>query len=228
MTPWSSSAARTHTTRSGDHTMGEWEDRMHRPVRHLAEQLKGIRAGTISAGFVETFRISWQGRSEPISRLATITHQQGRIVVTPFDRLLVPAIVKALVERGRTPMPSIRVASRSRCPPSAASSGPRSRDTSRDLASRPRWESVPPARRFASNLPPPAGAPSEPFKRPPTRRSRRSISSSRRSWRRWGRENAARAATEAAPCRINSRNVERPIRSEPVKESTIISQYIVK
>ena len=71
---------------------------MHRPVRHLAEQLKGIRAGTISAGFVETFRISWQGRSEPISRLATTTHQQGRIVVTPFDRLLVPAIVKALVE----------------------------------------------------------------------------------------------------------------------------------
>ena len=78
--------------------MGNWEDRLQRPVTHLAEQLKGIRGGTISAGFVETFRISWQGRSEAISRLATITHQKDRIVVTPFDRMMVPAIVKALVE----------------------------------------------------------------------------------------------------------------------------------
>jgi ribosome recycling factor len=76
--------------------MSDWKSRMNKPVRNLAEQLKGIRAGTLSPGFIETFRVPWQGGSEPISRLASIVPQQGRVVVTPFDRSMVTAIVKAL------------------------------------------------------------------------------------------------------------------------------------
>jgi ribosome recycling factor len=78
--------------------MGEWEVRMQKPVRHLAEALTGIRSGSLSASVVATFRISWQGGSSPIGQLATIRQERDRIVVAPFDRSLVPAIVRALQE----------------------------------------------------------------------------------------------------------------------------------
>ena len=78
--------------------MGEWEVRMQKPVRHLTEALTGIRLGSLSASVVATFRISWQGGSSPIGQLATIRQERDRIVVAPFDRSLVPAIVRALQE----------------------------------------------------------------------------------------------------------------------------------
>jgi ribosome recycling factor len=78
--------------------MGDWESRMNKPVRSLAEQLRGIRAGTLSPGFIETFRVPVHGSPAPIGHVASIAMQQGRIVITPFDRSLVPAIVKALTD----------------------------------------------------------------------------------------------------------------------------------
>ena len=78
--------------------MGDWKPRMHRTVRHLAEQLAGIRAGTLSVGFVETFRASLQGNSVAIGRMASVTGQGNRIVITPFDPSHVPAVVKALAD----------------------------------------------------------------------------------------------------------------------------------
>ena len=108
--------------------MGDWEDRLHKPVIHLADQLKGIRSGTIDAGFVETFRISWQGRA--VSRSAGWRRSLANRAGSWSRRSsgpMVPAVVKALSRRSRMPMPSIPLASRSRCPRSAASSGPRSR-----------------------------------------------------------------------------------------------------
>ena len=78
--------------------MGDWKPRMQKAVRHLAEQLAGIRAGTLSVGFVETFRVSLHGNSVAIGRMASVTSQGDRIVITPFDPANVPAIVKALAE----------------------------------------------------------------------------------------------------------------------------------
>jgi ribosome recycling factor len=78
--------------------MGDWKPRMHKTVRHLAEQLAGIRAGTLSVGFVETFRVSLHGNSVGIGRMASGTGQGDRILITPFDRANVPAVVKALSE----------------------------------------------------------------------------------------------------------------------------------
>lgn len=78
--------------------MGDWKSRMNRAVRHLSGQLDGIRPGTLSPGFIETFRVSIGGNRVPIARLAAITMQKDRIQVAPFDPGHVPAIVKALVE----------------------------------------------------------------------------------------------------------------------------------
>ena len=76
--------------------MNDWKPRMLKTVRHLAEQLSGIRAGTLSVGFVETFRVPLGGNSVAIGRMASVTGQGDRIVITPFDQAGVPAVVKAL------------------------------------------------------------------------------------------------------------------------------------
>ena len=78
--------------------MNDWKPRMDKTVRHLAGQLTGIRSGTISLGFIETVRADCHGNSVPIRRLGVIKQQGDRILVTPFDKADVPAVVKALTE----------------------------------------------------------------------------------------------------------------------------------
>ena len=76
--------------------MNDWKPRMQKAVRHLADQLMSIRPGTLSVGFVETFRVAVHGNSATLGKLAGVTSRGDRIVVTPFDPANVPAIVKAL------------------------------------------------------------------------------------------------------------------------------------
>ena len=76
--------------------MSDWKPRMQKAVRHLAEQLAGIRAGTLSVGFIETFQGSLHGDSVSLCKMAGVTSRGDRIVITPFDPSNVPAVVKAL------------------------------------------------------------------------------------------------------------------------------------
>jgi ribosome recycling factor len=78
--------------------MNDWKPRMQKTVHHLAEQLAGIRTGTISMGFIETVRVECQGSSVPIWHLGVIKQQGDRILVTPFDKGDVPSVVRALNE----------------------------------------------------------------------------------------------------------------------------------
>ncbi len=78
--------------------MNDWNSRMQKTVRHLAEQLASIRTGTISMGFIETVKVDCQGSSVPIRRLGVIKQQGDRFLVTPFNRADVPAVVTALGE----------------------------------------------------------------------------------------------------------------------------------
>jgi ribosome recycling factor len=78
--------------------MNDWKPRMQKTVSHLAEQLAGIRTGTISMGFIETVRVDCQGSSAPIRRLGVIKQQADRILITPFDKGNVHSVVRALVE----------------------------------------------------------------------------------------------------------------------------------
>jgi len=78
--------------------MNDRKPRMRKAARHIADQLAGIRPGTLSVGFIETFRVAVHGNSVAIGKLASVTSQGDRIVVTPFDRASVPAVVRALAE----------------------------------------------------------------------------------------------------------------------------------
>jgi ribosome recycling factor len=78
--------------------MYDWKISMEKTVRHLAEQLGGIRPETLSVGFLETFRVPAQGGTLALKRVAVIARQGERIVITPFDPTTVAAIVKALTD----------------------------------------------------------------------------------------------------------------------------------
>jgi ribosome recycling factor len=78
--------------------MNDWKPKMEKTVRRLAEQLQGIRPGTLSIGFVETFRVALGAQSVPLSRLAAVSNQGDRIAIRPFDPSNVPAVTRALTE----------------------------------------------------------------------------------------------------------------------------------
>ncbi len=76
--------------------MRDWKPKMERVTTHLAEQFRGIRSGTVSLGMIQTIRVDCQGKMVPINRLGTVKSQGDRILITPFDRENVSAIVKAM------------------------------------------------------------------------------------------------------------------------------------
>jgi ribosome recycling factor len=78
--------------------MHDWKPKMEKAARHLAEQLRGIRSGGVDLGLVKTIRVECHGRSIALDRLSALKIQGDRIVITPFDRAVVPAVVKALNE----------------------------------------------------------------------------------------------------------------------------------
>ncbi len=71
---------------------------MRKAVQHLADQLAGIRPGTLSVGFLETFRVPIQSNTVSVSKLGAIASQGDRLILTPFDPAHVHTIVKALTE----------------------------------------------------------------------------------------------------------------------------------
>jgi ribosome recycling factor len=76
--------------------MNDWKPKMEKAARHLAEQLAGIRTGTLSVGFIETFRAPLRGNRVAIGRMASVTGRADRIIITPFDPAHVQAVVKVL------------------------------------------------------------------------------------------------------------------------------------
>ena len=74
--------------------MHDWKPKMQKVARHFAEQIRGIRSGTISIGLIQTVRVD----SVPMNRLGAVKSQGDRILITPFDRAHVPSIVRALTE----------------------------------------------------------------------------------------------------------------------------------
>jgi ribosome recycling factor len=71
---------------------------MAQTVKLLAEQLRGVRTGSVDPGFVSSIKAVVQGNRVAINRLGSVRPQGDRILITPFDGANVGAIVKALTE----------------------------------------------------------------------------------------------------------------------------------
>jgi ribosome recycling factor len=78
--------------------MSTWQQKMAGPVKHLEDQLRGIRPGAMSVGFLETFRVPHQGSTVALAKVAAILPGKQTINIRPFDQALVPAIERTLLE----------------------------------------------------------------------------------------------------------------------------------
>jgi ribosome recycling factor len=67
--------------------MHDWRPKMRQATQHFADQLRGIRTGTISIGLIQTVRVDCQGALVPIQRLGSVKSQGDRILITPFRAL---------------------------------------------------------------------------------------------------------------------------------------------
>jgi ribosome recycling factor len=80
----------------------DWKEKMTKSVFYLEEQLRGIRPGTLSVGFIETFKVSYHGSPTPLGQLASFNQVKGQvgkpdqILVIPFDTTIVATVANSL------------------------------------------------------------------------------------------------------------------------------------
>jgi hypothetical protein len=72
----------THQSRQ-ERRMYDWKPKMQKIARHFAEQVHGIRTGTVDRGVIQAIRVDLQGNAVPIRRLGVIKLQGDR---TQCDR----------------------------------------------------------------------------------------------------------------------------------------------
>jgi len=77
------------------------EQRMHKSVDALKEELKRMRTGRAHAGLLESVRVEYYGTQVPVKQTANITVEDARtLVVTPWEKNMVSAVEKAILNAG--------------------------------------------------------------------------------------------------------------------------------
>jgi len=76
----------------------EADQRMHRGVDALKEEMRKLRTGRAHAGLLEHVMVEYYGTNVPIKQTASISVEDARtLVVTPWEKNIVAAVEKALV-----------------------------------------------------------------------------------------------------------------------------------
>lgn len=81
-------------------------DRMQKCVAALRNDLKKLRTGRAHASLIEHLKVDYYGADTPLAQVARITVEDARtLVVTPFDKGMVPNVEKAILKSdlGLTP-----------------------------------------------------------------------------------------------------------------------------
>lgn len=75
------------------------EDRMHKGVDALRREYATIRAGHANPSVLDKIMVEYYGAPTPISQLANISVPEARmLVISPWDRTVLPAIEKAIMK----------------------------------------------------------------------------------------------------------------------------------
>jgi ribosome recycling factor len=75
------------------------EARMRKSVEALGAAFNKIRTGRAHPSLLDTVRVSYYGNEVPLSQAANITVEDARmLVVTPWERSMVPEIEKAIMK----------------------------------------------------------------------------------------------------------------------------------
>jgi len=79
----------------------ESEQRMHRAIEAVKEEMKRLRTGRAHAGLLEHVMVEYYGTNVPIKQTANISVEDARtIVVTPWEKQMVSAVEKAILNSG--------------------------------------------------------------------------------------------------------------------------------
>jgi len=81
-------------------------DKIEKSVKHLKEQLSGIRTGRASPALVETIRVDYYGTPTPLSQMAHISVPEARqLLIKPFDASVIKEVERAILKSdlGLTP-----------------------------------------------------------------------------------------------------------------------------
>ncbi|MGB1763725.1 ribosome recycling factor [Alloalcanivorax xenomutans] len=74
------------------------ESRMKKSLESLDVALKKVRTGRAHPSLLDTVHVSYYGSDTPLSQLANISVEEGRtLLVSPFDKSLVPDVEKAIM-----------------------------------------------------------------------------------------------------------------------------------
>jgi ribosome recycling factor len=77
------------------------EQRMQRGIEAFKEDLRKLRTGRAHAGLLEQVMVEYYGTNVPIKQTANISVEDARtLVVTPWERNMVAAVEKAIINSG--------------------------------------------------------------------------------------------------------------------------------
>ena len=77
------------------------EQRMQRGIEALKEEMRKLRTGRAHAGLLEHVMVEYYGTTVPIKQTANISVEDARtIVVTPWEKNVVAAVEKAIINSG--------------------------------------------------------------------------------------------------------------------------------
>ena len=77
------------------------EQRMQRGIEALKEEMKKLRTGRAHAGLLEHIMVEYYGSTVPIKQTANVSVEDARtIVVTPWEKNVVAAVEKAIINAG--------------------------------------------------------------------------------------------------------------------------------
>lgn len=79
----------------------EAEQRMQRGIEAFKEDLRKLRTGRAHAGLLEQVTVEYYGTNVPLKQTANISVEDARtIVVTPWEKNMVSAVEKAIINAG--------------------------------------------------------------------------------------------------------------------------------
>lgn len=96
------------------------EKRMKKAVESLHHEMGKIRTGRANVSFLDHVQVEYYGNATPLNQVASVTSLDARtLLVTPWEKTMVPAVEKAILTSGlglnpstagnaiRVPMPAL-------------------------------------------------------------------------------------------------------------------------
>ncbi len=84
-----------------DEILQDAEARMGKSVEALSKELTKIRTGRAHPSLLDQVSVEYYGNATPIKQVANVTVEDSRtLVVTPWEKQMVPAVEKAIMNAG--------------------------------------------------------------------------------------------------------------------------------